>query len=773
MERTEAGHGAGRRQAAMWVMLAALLAAGPVGAARLWWDGTVDSATTAPGRLLSDNAGYWGDCVLTGVRYTYPVQPQSPADVPDSALTAGGGRLLDGHPDTGVGLAAGQPLVVELDFGRRCIFTEWDIVTATRQVGLHLQLRQTADAPWESAYTGDLLACPDRAMHRVELPRRPQGRFARLVVSSAGLTRLDEVVAWGESADETPERIEPVAQGQHPVGVAYPTLTGVASTVVSDRESFAWVQSLPPVRRQQPAVWAALPTWGSLSRTPVQPPAAAVNQPLQLVMARNETETLALALRNTWVDSPRQVQVQWTPPVDPGAPGQTLEATVGVFGIIGDRAFGNAPGPILSADNLPGASLLRRYLLNGDEVAGFPHLNLPPSGAAVLWLRVTSRDARPGTYRGTLQVSSGQAVPYTVEVVDVALPMVFAHVKTYCDNRTPMFPFVYGDREEREVGYALDCGISDWTGGATERRLAAARGMRLLHDLGLLLPFWSDPAPDYVGMIWQGRWTKAADFPADAAGQVAAKVRKVVARAASLGLDYPEWYGTMPDEPGAANMGAVAAMCGLIRQSDPRVQVYVNPCYWTGYDQDGVAPDSTVAAGLKGAGSTRDWYRRWVSVSAPLALLLRNRPNAAAEFAAPRAVNSYYWVSGQLGRADDGREVELYRRMAWDSFAAGFNGWAFYAYYSPRGNPWNHFDQDGREPSDYQIVYPGPRGVIPTRQSEALREGWEDWRLLHLLRQQAQEDELARLVAAYQTGQPLAELRLEALRAAARGVGAR
>ena len=114
----------------------------------------------------------------------------------------------------------------------------------------------------------------------------------------------------------------------------------------------------------------------------------------------------------------------------------------------------------------------------------------------------------------------------------------------------------------------------------------------------------------------------------------------------------------------------------------------------------------------------------------------------------------------------------MYRRMAWDSFSWGFNGWSFYSYYSPRGSGWNHFDRSPvgeglQEPSDYQMVYPGPRGVIPTRHSEALRQGWEDWCLLNLLKQKGLTSQLAAIVAAYEAGESPSALRLRALRAVA------
>ena len=109
--------------------------------------------------------------------------------------------------------------------------------------------------------------------------------------------------------------------------------------------------------------------------------------------------------------------------------------------------------------------------------------------------------------------------------------------------------------------------------------------------------------------------------------------------------------------------------------------------------------------------------------------------------------------------------------MAWESFLRNFNGWAFYSFYSPRGCAWDHFDRNPvgeglQEPNDYSIVYPGPRGFVPTRQSEALRQGKEDFQLLHLLRLQGKTELLSQLMKRYRQGEAPERLRLEALSAA-------
>jgi hypothetical protein len=155
-----------------------------------------------------------------------------------------------------------------------------------------------------------------------------------------------------------------------------------------------------------------------------------------------------------------------------------------------------------------------------------------------------------------------------------------------------------------------------------------------------------------------------------------------------------------------------------------------------------------------------------VDISAPIYLLLRDRPKCMELLGAPRAVNAFYTVSTQSAKSERRPQVELYRAQAWDAFSRGWNGWGFYSYYAPRGNPWDDTDAEwytGEDRPDYLMVYPGPRGPVPTRQSEAVREGWEDYCLLTLMKQRGLEADLSRLIEAYRRGEPLEKLRDEAL----------
>ncbi len=57
-------------------------------------------------------------------------------------------------------------------------------------------------------------------------------------------------------------------------------------------------------------------------------------------------------------------------------------------------------------------------------------------------------------------------------------------------------------------------------------------------------------------------------------------------------------------------------------------------------------------------------------------------------------MRAFYYVCTQSAKSERAAQVEVYRRMAWDAFARGWNGWGFYSYFGPRGNPWNDFDAD-------------------------------------------------------------------------------
>ncbi|HJN18506.1 MAG TPA: hypothetical protein QGH10_23595 [Armatimonadota bacterium] len=727
------------------VILSALLVA-PTLAERIWWDGSTDDEDAPPGKLLSDNEGWWGETVLTGVEYTYDVEPTNPADIWRTDAERYGRRLLDGRPEGNWWVPVGvnhQALVVTFDFQRLCSFAEVDVCTRSKQVAVTIETGDDPGGPWTEALTLAREDCPEQAFHR--LPIDESGRYLRLSLDSGGISWVDEVLVWGDAQGDAAEAYNPVAPVSYPTGTAFTSISGADKTAFSDAQFWDWQRDLGE-RVDDDAVWSRVPTYDSISAEPILPASDALASRVELVMARNETECAALALTNTSIVESREVEVSL-----PDFEAAGMSADLRVAGVIGSRQFGVNIGPLFSADNLLGPSLMHRYLTNAECVEGFPRLVVPPGGSAVLWLSVTSDRARPGAYRATLAATGCDPVQVQARVMDVTLPDVDIWLNTWSDV-TSQFPFTYGERDEREVAYKQSLGVTVWDGFPEEgsvSALARQRGRTIHHVYGL--------PREYVDKGYANQIAPDGLTDDDRAA-ITEHVLSLVADAEALGLDYDDWYAELWDEPGERNSELYGAMARVIREADPRARICCNPCFWEG---DGVLDDDAVSTVLE------SWYNETIDISVPLFLLLRDRPKCWDLFAASRSVRAFYTVSTQSAKGGASDQVELYRRQAWDAARRGWNGWGFYSYYAPRGNPWTDFDGSWLEDRpDYQMVYPGPRGPIPTRPSEAVREGWEEYQLIELLRRQGKRKRVDDILADYESGKSMDELRTRALRVA-------
>lgn len=737
----------------------------PARADRIWWDGSRDTQNSAPGKLLSDNGGYWGDVVLTGADYSYETPPDNPGE---PLIEGHPRRLLDGIPagDWNVPVGtANRPIVVVFDFKRVCAFSEIDISTRSQKVALKLETSSEIGGPWQVALDRPLGESPDTMFQRVPLAQKPQGRFLRLTLNAVDvargnyLTYLEEVIAWGDVAAKTgaPEAIKPLGPTPNITGVTIESVPGIAASAFSDREFRSWQTQLGD-NAKRPAIWSLLPTWDSLSNAPILPTKPASKVALSL--PRNGSDCAALALTNTSLENPTTAKISLGAFQKLGANGQVqagatkVSGEIRVAGAMASREQGVNTVALFGRDDVLGESLMRRYLTNADNIKAFPTLSLSPAGSAVLWLQLKSENADPGRYRATLQFGD-LALPVEVEVLNVSLPTPFTWVQTW-SGTTSMFPFVYADRTEREVAFKSSLGMNVWQGLPTpgSPQAAARKYIRTFYQ-PFVLPY------DYVNRGFNNILKPEGITPQDEK-LITDNVHALVKQAQDLGLDYNDWAGELWDEPGRGNVATFAALAAIVKRADPRVNIYMNPIFWEG---NGVVDDEGVRASLS------PWFEKTVDVSVPHDLLLR--PKSLPLFDSPRLVRAFYAVATRSAKNERAANTEFYRRQAWNAFARGWNGWGFYAYFTPRGDPWNDFDTG--EP-DYQMVYPGPRGPIPTRASEAVREGWEDYRLLFLLRERAAtqpavKTELEAILQGYADGQALPELRLRALKAAALPLG--
>lgn len=725
----------------------------------IWFDGS-KSPDPPPGKLLSDNDGYWGDRILTGVEYTYERQPDNPPDKWRDDANKYGRRLLDGRPAwnwwTPVGITG--PLVVTFDFKRTCTFREVDVDTRNKKVAIKIETSASADGPWAEAYHRTREECPEVQFHRIGLPLAPSGRYLRLTVEAEGITWLEEVLVWGDAevTPETPEACNPIYPQREAPPISFESIPGIERTAFPDARFWAWTHELGAVAKQ-PAVWSQVPTWDAITDKALLPEPKDVRNSVEIVMARNETECVALALTNTSWERTWQTEISLSPFRGPaGATQRDVTGVVRVMGAIPSRWYGVNLGPLFRPGNMLPPGMMRRYLTNGHLIENFPKVTLSKAGSAVFWVSVTTNSARPGLYTARLSARGGPSLTLQVRVLDVTLPYPRVWLQTY-SHLTGQFPFRTADRWANEVAYKKYIGVTVWNGfpeEGTPEKLAYERGRTYYHIWGI---------GDYGHRLYGGQIDPDKLTDEDAAA-IAELIRGHVAKARQLGLGFDEWYVELTDEPGEGNAKAFGALCKLIRKADPRVRIYCNPSFWTGEGPDGCRPDDVVYEALSG------WYRECIDVSCPIYLLLRDRPKSMALFNAPRMVNAFYNVCTQSAKSERAAEVDLYRRMGWDAFRLGWNGWGFYSYFGPRGDPWNDFDAEwytGEDLPDYIIVYPGPYGPIPTRQSEAVREGYEDYCLLTLLRTKKKEHELKALLDEYAARKPTWELRERALRLAA------
>lgn len=737
-----------------------LAAAVPARADRIWWDGSRDSENAPPGKLLSDNDGYWGERVLTGVTYSYPTPPDAPADIWKDDHSRFGRRLLDGLPMGNWWVPVGlvnHPLAVVFDFKRACLFREVDVATQTNQIGIKIECAGSEQGPWQLAFEQPFAQSSDKPFHRLPLPGLSvsQGRFLRLTVDKpGGINYLNEVLVWGDAraGDASAEAIQPISPTPNMTGTAFASVPGIPKTAFSDSQFWDWRRQIGTAAKKK-VVWSQVSTWDSITDRSLLPSPKQIARIVGLTLARNETECAALALTSTSMQAPTTGEVTLStfqrigPATAKSGPAPQITGQLRIMGAIGSRNYGINLGPLFSADNLLGKSLMRRYLTNGDEIQDFPRLSLPPAGSAVLWLSVTTQNAAPGLYQARLSCA-GSSVLVRAEVVNVTLPHPRVWVQTWSDT-TAQFPFVYGDRLDREVTYKQSLGVTVWSGLPTPgsaAELAHRRGRTIHQSFGLP---W-----DLVDKGYNNKITPDALTPKDEQA-VTDYIHSLVKQAKDLGLSYDDWYAELWDETGR-NAPLYGAFTKLIRRADPHVRLYCNPIFWNG---SGVDDDKTVFALLG------PWYRQNVDISVPNSLLLFDHPQSLPLFDAPREFRAFYMVATQSAKSESGALIEQYRRQAWDAFARGWNGWGFYSYFAPRGDPWNDFDESQSENSpDYEMVYPGPRGPIPTRQSESVREGWQDYCLLSLLKTRGQTAQLAALLQAYRSGTPMDTLRLRALR---------
>ena len=781
-----------------------------------WTGGDWDDAGAPKGALLSDNPGWWGRSVFTGVTYAYAEghEPTAPRDIrKDGGEESFGRRLLDGkkHGDwnTTVGKGGKTPLIAIFDFKRPCAFSEVDLFIS-RNLAVHGVVETSDDGTNWTVACSFTLSSP---MARISL-EKAKARFLRLSIQAEqGIVYLDEVLVWGEGevSERYPEAIADIPAGDalhfvkpHDGGgieirpIAKPTLDECKV------ESGKWKVD------------------AAASGGPGAVPAAAdteVGPPREILLARNETEVRYFAIANA---SAHATTVSLAPP-DFGDP--TISAELLIGGVV--RMVRPAPKekltqkqiidllitdesklyeekpqrldvlPFFRGHALPAPNFARRYLANPAQVTGFPAaVPLAPGEGCVVMLRVTTAGAKPGRREGafvatvapsassplreggggeaaggstpcrseqtrstppaavggsplsegadmssvvaesnrqTVKPSNCQtgvadatplaSLPVSIDVRDATLPNLPLWIHAYSPF-TSQFPFESESRMKTDAARLAALGVGSCYGLPHPRTKSAFLKALAPHTICAQTGWVSSRV---FGGAYGGKWEH---FDSTNRAEIAKGAHAVVREAQALGLKPEEYCIFMPDEPGRKNAALVGEMARICKEAEPTLQIYENPCFW----ERGFPPHEAILDCLK------PYYNELIDISCPIRNLVQETNLLTKTlWTAPRRVNAQYLHPA----------VRAGRSIAWSSFRNGLNGFAYYCYYSPRGNPWDIRTWTSLD-YRYQMVFPLENDVAVTPIYETMRKAWEDYRMLEALRRAGKTDLLTKLLDAYE-----------------------
>lgn len=675
-----------------------------------WSVGGWDDTGAPKGVLLTDNAGWWGRCVFTGVTYEYETKPNNPYDCFMDNAKVFGRRLLDGNAQGGwqrpVGTTDKRPIVAVFDFKRPCVFNEVDLMSE-KSPKAAASISVSNDGTNWTVFAE--VACSN-ALTRVRPAESGHGRYLRVsyLSKTSPSTWLDEVLAWGdgEVSAEYPENIQPIPRGDL---LRIPCATNGA---------IEWVQLQDPTTKSKEQFGQPMISFA---------PCASAGG--EILMARNETETRYFAVAN---GSTGTVSVPLSAP-DFGE-GVKTELLIGglvrgqrsKFKLTDKQRFdmmltGEEPEkafdakrlgiiPFFSPDMVPPANFARKYLGNPEQVVGFPtRVEIAPGECAVVMMRVTTDGAAPGERKGFLTAGAATR-PVALRVVDATLPGDDGSPWVFTWGPfTPQFPFESRTRYENDARAVRELGVTMIEGFPVNGSKVdlATRGRRdkcFFYTSGL--------TPQLDAMIYNHRISTLDDA---ARAEISNHLAKVRARAEAAGVRPEQVVLAVIDEPGKGNAKVCGEACRYIREIAPDMNTYLNPCFW---NETQFYPTDVIVESLG------DFYADVVDVSVPYRSLTESAKGRRLLWATKRRVNaSYAHPAHRAGRS-----------ISWANFRYGLDGFAYWCYYwNTGGNTW-----DIRTWTIYsfetKMALPLENGVAITPVYEEMREAWEDWRLLSLLK---------------------------------------
>lgn len=345
----------------------------------------------------------------------------------------------------------------------------------------------------------------------------------------------------------------------------------------------------------------------------------------------------------------------------------------------------------------------RKWIRNLENIRQFPLVTATNEDPVVIWITVETRGLRPGRYEGNLiiqradgKIASEQKIPIFLRVQPVALP-VDNPLYCWAWQWIPKDPTQY---EAARLFY--DYGINT-THLDKDMEICQQAGFRFF--VFVFEPSWKGQAPEEV---------PAAD--------VDKRLREIQQMIAKLRLRPEQWALYIFDEPSDKTTPQLVKWAEHIRQKWPQARFLFNPVWGPGPRNEWGSVEGTIKPFMPYANI---WipYSHWLwddvaSLSVPLM-------KQAEQCWLYEIVNFPYTRQPKSGRC-------LLRLLPWLAWKYGLQGACFYSLNAISQIPYMD-DPKGKE---YAASYYG----VPARSLEALREGFQEYKRMLLLRQLGAEE---------------------------------
>lgn len=378
--------------------------------------------------------------------------------------------------------------------------------------------------------------------------------------------------------------------------------------------------------------------------------------------------------------------------------------------------------PFFTEGNRPDTVFLRRYIANPDQVEGFPRaVPLAPGEGMLLMLRVRTLDAKPGVKKSSFLVH-GKAIPFALTIADVRLSVKRPWVYAWSPF-TRQYPFESSCRIIADAEAMMELGVTHymtWPAKGTRGHYIMRRMTE--STFGTLMT---------NERVFHEVYNGKNDLTAEDYAVISNALDSHAARLREIGLSPDRFIVELPDEPGERNALGVGRMAEWSKKCHPEINIFCDPSFWT---KRGCFADAETVV------SCLNWfYNDCVDVSIPYRSNMEDPVKRAELFCRKRKINAQY--------AHPARRAG--RSIAWSSFRYGLDGFGYWAYFTPRGNPWDIRTWGLYDFEQAQMVFPLENGVAITAMYETMREAVEDFRLLTAVREAGKDEVLSSVLAEF------------------------